>query len=1039
MLRCLGPLLTLAWPLASADHAIAQVLNLRTYLHADGLPQIQVVALHQDARGFIWLGTYGGVTRYDGRTFTTLTVADGLGSNRVSDLDELPSGEIVAGTVGGGVCFLSGGTASCLRSADGLPSDVVTDVHVSPDGGLWVGTGAGLGRVRDGRVVRTYTRTDGLPSDEVSSIAGTSDGRLWIATGEGIAVLREGRFEPVAAAETGEEATFLFGWGDSLIVSGRSGSYLQTADGQRPIALPDAPPSTPVRDAAGDGGGGVWLATQAGAFHLGDGGARRLTTRNGLASDALHRVLVDREGSVWFGSDGGLSKLVPGPFTLLSDGLIHPFVRAVAEDVRGRVWVGTRVGAAILEDGRFRPVALPPGVSDPRVYALAAGAAGEMWVGTRDGLVRYAADGSALRYGTEDGLPSDYVANLLHDDRGLWIGTEHGLAHMEGGTIRSVDHPLTEGSFVVSSALDDRGRMWFGLNLGGVLVFDGSTWTSIASEQGFTDQTVWSLHPDSNGSMWAGTNGHGAFHVREDGLRRYHTADGLVDDFVWQVLPAGDGSVWMFTSHGLDRLTGGSFVHFGPEQGLSDREGTATAALEDSNGQLWFGSGSGLYRYDPSFRSPELPPPPIYIEALTAGGSSYPVAGARIAPEAGVLAVRFASPSFRSESAIRFRYRIPSVSESWSEPAPEAVVQLAGLGPGRHTLEVVAVDRDGRQSLRPAAASFTVLPRFWESLWFRVVTVLLAMATVAGLVNARTRRLEADRRRLEALVDARTRELKDKTNRLEAEAVERERLQAQLNQAQKMEAVGRLAGGIAHDFNNLLTVILGHVQLLASDPGTPDGIRDDVVAVQSAAERGASLVAQLLAFSRRQMVRSERLDLNDAIARSMRLLGRLINDDVALEVEPSGGPAFVNVDQTHLDQVLVNLVVNASDAMPGGGRLRISVTQERVGVALPSPGPDEVPPGAYVLLTVTDTGLGMPPHVRERAFEPFFTTKDVGRGTGLGLSTVYGMVHQCEGYIQLVSDEGRGTEVRVFLPNAADNGSRPPRAPAAAGAPAHDA
>jgi two-component system cell cycle sensor histidine kinase/response regulator CckA len=246
----------------------------------------------------------------------------------------------------------------------------------------------------------------------------------------------------------------------------------------------------------------------------------------------------------------------------------------------------------------------------------------------------------------------------------------------------------------------------------------------------------------------------------------------------------------------------------------------------------------------------------------------------------------------------------------------------------------------------------------------------------------------------------------------------RERDQLRLQGMQKMEAVGRLAGGIAHDFNNIVQAIGGYSELLQESLAADDPRRATVNEILSAGDRAAALTRQLLAFSRQQVMQPRVLDLNAVVGNIESLLRRLIGEDVTLTARLATELWSVRADPMQLEQVLMNLVVNARDAMPSGG----SVTIETENASLdPSAGTDafSVTRGPYVLLAVTDTGQGMPADVRARAFEPFFTTKELGRGTGLGLSTVYGIVKQTGGYIWVDSEVGRGTRIRIYLPRDA--------------------
>jgi signal transduction histidine kinase/CheY-like chemotaxis protein len=257
------------------------------------------------------------------------------------------------------------------------------------------------------------------------------------------------------------------------------------------------------------------------------------------------------------------------------------------------------------------------------------------------------------------------------------------------------------------------------------------------------------------------------------------------------------------------------------------------------------------------------------------------------------------------------------------------------------------------------------------------------------------------------------------------------RSQEQLQHAQKMEAVGRLAGGVAHDFNNLLSVIMSYASLAQSDLPTGDPMSADLDEIVTAAQRAADLTRQLLAFSRPQAVAPRIIDLNAVLAGTEKMVRRLVGEDIHVRTVLAADLGRVRLDPGQVEQVLMNLVVNARDAMPGGGSLVI----ETGAVELDAEFAGEhlgVTPGPHVMLAVSDTGTGIAPDVRARIFEPFFTTKDVGKGTGLGLSTVFGIVRQNRGTIWVYSEPGRGAMFKVYFPRCDEDATRdepaaPPR------------
>ena len=313
----------------------------------------------------------------------------------------------------------------------------------------------------------------------------------------------------------------------------------------------------------------------------------------------------------------------------------------------------------------------------------------------------------------------------------------------------------------------------------------------------------------------------------------------------------------------------------------------------------------------------------------------------------------------------------------------------------------------------------------------RAITEFVAEESVADVTRRIEEQIEgtyeyvgrrSDGRRIFLEATARNHVIDGRPGRIAAvrDITEKRTLEEQVRRAQKMEAVGRLAGGVAHDFNNLLTVISGHVELALEDETTQAPVRDSLVHVQRAAHSAAALTRQLLAFSRQQVIEPRPVILEHAVVAAARMLGRVIGEDIHIRTNPHTPQSIVRIDPGQLDQVIMNLAVNARDAMPDGGELLLETD-----VAEFDSGYAETHwpamPGRFALLAISDTGTGMDDETRAHIFEPFFTTKGVGKGTGLGLATVYGIVKQHDGFIWVYSEPGSGTTFKVYLPLHVDD------------------
>ena len=412
----------------------------------------------------------------------------------------------------------------------------------------------------------------------------------------------------------------------------------------------------------------------------------------------------------------------------------------------------------------------------------------------------------------------------------------------------------------------------------------------------------------------------------------------------------------------------------------------------------------------------------VAADALDRGAQDYLLKG-EITPDVLERSLRYAVSRKRAEaqarkSDVRFRAAL--------DGSLDAVFLLrAERAPDGTLLDLVVehVNVEGeRLAGRPARelvgrAVRTLWPSsLMESLWPRYVQVLttgqpLEEEIEVGLPGEEPHWIRHQMVRLE---DGLAIAARDTTERRRAER-ELHAREEQLLQAQKMEAVGRLAGGIAHDFNNLLTVIRGYGDLVTRRLPPADPLRRPLGEIALAAERAAALTHQLLAFSRKQVMQPRVLALGETLERMRSLLERLIGEDVHLSTRCPAGLGSVRADPAQMEQVIVNLAVNARDAMPQGGELTLELANADLD-AIYARNHATMQPGPYVLLTVSDTGHGMDEQTKARIFEPFFTTKEPGKGTGLGLATVYGIVKQSGGFIWVYSEPGRGTSFKVYLP-----------------------
>lgn len=757
-----------------AAPASAQRLNFQHYDSDDGLPQVQVQSIHRDRTGFLWVGTYGGISRYNGREFENFSTDHGLADNFVNAIAEDSEGRLWAGT-GAGLCHFvtSQRRFECLD--DNLVADVrINAMHSGPDG-LWIGTDLGLARLEfeEGGGIDVRVASPELRGRDIRSLAALSGQEMLVGATDGLYRVdrHSGSARQIEFPNGGMRVTAIFPISDGAWIGTGTGLFKLDSTGLDRVALPEGLREADINDIERDLWERLWFVTDQGVLIHEDGGFRHLTTRHGLANNIGQVVFSDREGLVWIGQDDGLSKWIPGGFEGFSTehGLVDSFVRTINQGLDGRLWLGTREGAQAVErkDGkwRFREALIIDRTSelpDDRVYSIGFRDSENALLATGAGLAQWRdGEGVVDVFTTEDGLPSNRIQAVFHEssDR-TWIGTDLGTRVLEKGEVRKPSNLALSQAYVYRIRADAKGRIWFASQDRGLFILEPEGGMQrLDADDGLTDQTLWDLAPDEQGGMWIGSNGDGLFHVNADGgIQQFTTGNGLVNNFVWQVLVDSKGDVWTYTSDGISRLSDGSFRNYGRDDGLMHREGGATGAWETEDGLLWFASANGLMRFDRDREFVNNRPPHVVIDQVTVRGSSVPD-GARLPYDAGNLNFNFSALTFQAESLVRFQYRLLGADDEWSDPIPYRPITFGGIGSGEYVFEVRARNPDGVWSREPARFEFTVLTPYWKTGWFMTVMVAVGLVLVFGGVWFRIRALEKKRLALKKLVSERTVEL----------------------------------------------------------------------------------------------------------------------------------------------------------------------------------------------------------------------------------------------------------------------------------------
>jgi len=774
---------------ACALPAAAERLAIRTYTTADGLPHDHVLCLVPDSRGFLWLCTAQGLSRFDGRRFVSYGQAHGLRESYVNDFLETRRGEYWVATNGAGVYSLDVSAARFVehRIGQGNASNRVNTLAEDARGRLWAGTDDGLFVREESGTFRSVALMPGpLPVRKLAH-DGTS---LLVATRGGLfRASPEGRIERVAGpAGTANMHTVL------ADAAGRLWTGQET--GLRVYESRDGSPSGTMPDPKRFGTGIVRVVFRRadgrllagghsdGGLHEWTGGRlRNYTTAHGLSDTVVTALAEDRAGTLWIGTEtGGVMRLTSRGFVSfdVADGLGHRRVVSIFETRADELVVLTSMRYLNrLEGTRFTAVQprlhVPPSIQS--VHSVLQDHDGEWWVATPRGLARYprargvdalARSTAAAFYTQRDGLAGDDVGRPFEDVHGdIWVttpgatltrweratGTFHRYGAAEG---------LPPGSATVAFGEDARGSLWVGLREGGLARLRDGRFESFGASDGLPHAMTRSLYRDGRGRLWAATTGGGLIRIDQpDAGRprfvRYSTAEGLTSDHIRCLTEDREGRLYLGTAVGVVRFDPdtGSVMPFTTADGLAQNE--IQAAFRDRSGALWFGTMDGVSRLVPSPPA-SASPSHAFVAAVSVGGTPRPlgVFGERSLPEfeigpgAGAVRIDYFAADLAPEGRGLFQYRLQGAQSEWSAPTTRDSVEYAALSPGRYHFEVRVHGDDAE----PARVAFVVQPPLWRRAWFLAAAAALVALLAYRFHRSRVRRaLELERVRTRIATD----------------------------------------------------------------------------------------------------------------------------------------------------------------------------------------------------------------------------------------------------------------------------------------------
>ena len=740
--------------------------NFDSWTIGDGLPQNSVWTILQTGDGYLWMGTYEGLARFDGvdfKVFDNTNTAE-MKSNWVRALAKDRRGNLWVGIENGGLLRVAGDQFAYYSESDGLPSLKVRTLLADNSGNLWIGTDKGLSRMREGRL-ENFTIRDGLPGELILSLAEDDRGALWIGTDNGLARLKDGKFTVYRQSDglTNNVINSL-AWSqtDGLWVGTSKGLNLRQNNRFVDFGAKSKLSEYVIRTLFQDRGGALWIGSD-------NRGLMRLTNTetilelkgvNDLPDEKVLSVYVGSDGAVWVGRfKTGLNRLRESRFRTFSqpDGIREDTMRAVFGDRSGNLWFSTEKSVYRMTDGNFKIYALPE-LSRNSIYTIAEDRAGGVWfAGTAGGLIWRLQNDKFTRLTTKDGMPNNRVAALLGDRAGnVWVGlVGGGLAVWRNGqftVFKAVDGLVDDDITALYESSD--GSLWIGTGNGLSRYKDGK-FTNWTTGGGLSSNYIISFYEANDGAMWIGTYDGGLSRFKNGAFARVSSRDGLYDNLAFQILES-NGYLWMSGNKGIYRVSlqqlndfaDGSIsavtsYSYGTDDGMLTREcnGASPAGWKTDDGYLWFPTAKGLVRVDG--RDTNLQPPSVLIERVQIDNQILPIdAALQITPEQENLEIKYTAIGWTRPRQIRFKYRIENLDRDWTDAGTRRTAYFSHLPAGDYTFRVIADNGDGVWNMEGKSLRFSVLPPFYQTWWFYSLGVLGTLATIFFVYNYRVGQLE---------------------------------------------------------------------------------------------------------------------------------------------------------------------------------------------------------------------------------------------------------------------------------------------------------
>jgi len=778
--------------------------NIRYLDVEQGMNSSRVTTVLEDSRGNMWFGTHGGgLTKYNGESFTFYTMDHGLNGNMVTRMIEDSQGNIWFGTWENGIGMFNGETFFHFSTNQYLKNFSINSLLEDSNGNIWIATGGSGVSMFDGNNFTCYTTNEGLSSNNITSILEDKNGLLWFGSNEGGVISFDGEyFNHYIVNEdfSSNQVMLEDSKGNLWICSWNNG--LCKFDGERLVhytsreGLSDDNIVTLMEDQSGN----IWIGTATGGLNLFDGKSfLHITDDEGLSDNTISSLHEDKLGYLWIGTrDGGVNIFDPTSFAHFTEleELIGSNVRSIREDDQDNYWFTTWGDGVVCYDGKqLRQYTTDHGLMGNTIWDMVIDKHGNHWYGG-NGICMF--DG----YRFTHMAPGHGIQAIIEDRNGdLWFGTaETGVLKYDGENM--VQYSPTEGftnDLIWSMTEDQQGNLWFATWGSGIAKYDGEYFTFFTEKEGLIHNDVWSVLEDKRGNLWCGTYGEGVSIFNGKGFTHITTEQGLSNNIVNSIIEDNGGNIWLGTENGLTQIiinqeipivsesTGYltekpyEILSYGRNDGLKATDFNVHSNYLDRKNRIWWGTGKSLVMLDMNDFEVDKKRPMLFLDRIDIAGNFIDYANLNdslkrtitfdhvepftnqpkdleIPFKSNHLTFHFTANNCAAAHNTRYSYKLADVSSNWSQPTVEPRAEYLNIPYGQHTFLISATGSSGTWC-EPTGYTFTVLPPWWHTWWARAGYLFVAVALTTGIVRWRTANIKQRQKELEQMVQERTAEV----------------------------------------------------------------------------------------------------------------------------------------------------------------------------------------------------------------------------------------------------------------------------------------